>query len=116
MYTFDYARFGRMCREHRAERPLRDASLELGLSSATLLRIERGELFDLEAMLRICSWMDEPPGRFIEGPGQGLHGAPGLTSRAMLLTLLDQDEGLPEGLREAFGTLLRDTFKQYPTP
>lgn len=48
---------GRLVQEKRGERGIRAAAKEIGISHATLSRIERGHLPDLENYQKICTWL-----------------------------------------------------------
>lgn len=50
---------GRMLRLYRAntEQSVRDLGPEIGISIATLSRIERGGECDLDTFLKLCMWM-----------------------------------------------------------
>ena len=44
---------------------IRQAAEEIGISAATLSRVERGNLPDLETFKRICSWVEVDPGEVL---------------------------------------------------
>jgi transcriptional regulator with XRE-family HTH domain len=48
---------GRLVREKRGERGIRAAATEIGISHATLSRVERGFLPDLENFQKIQKWL-----------------------------------------------------------
>jgi transcriptional regulator with XRE-family HTH domain len=48
---------GRLLQEKRGSRGIREAAREIGISHATLSRVERGHLPDLENYQKICKWM-----------------------------------------------------------
>jgi transcriptional regulator with XRE-family HTH domain len=48
---------GRQLREKRGELGIRAAAKEIGISHATLSRVERGHLPDLENYQKICRWL-----------------------------------------------------------
>jgi len=48
---------GRRVREKRGRLGIRAAAAEIGLSHATLSRVERGFLPDLENYKKICAWL-----------------------------------------------------------
>jgi transcriptional regulator with XRE-family HTH domain len=48
---------GRLLQERRGDRGIREVAREIGISHATLSRIERGYLPDLENYQKICKWM-----------------------------------------------------------
>src|SRR3984893_14642841 len=51
------ANLGRQVREKRGDQGIRAAAKEIGLSHATLSRVERGFLPDLENYKKICKWL-----------------------------------------------------------
>jgi transcriptional regulator with XRE-family HTH domain len=53
---------GRRLVEKRGEKGVRETAKEIGISSATLSRVERGHLPDLETFKKICKWLGVDPG------------------------------------------------------
>jgi transcriptional regulator with XRE-family HTH domain len=74
---------GPLMRERRGERGLREFAEKLGVSAATLSRIERGRLPDLETFSKICGvlrldpaellGMARPPGEARSGGSVAVH-------------------------------------------
>jgi transcriptional regulator with XRE-family HTH domain len=56
---------GRKLQERRAGRGIREVAGEIGVSAATLSRVERGYLPDLETFTRICRWLQVDPGEVL---------------------------------------------------
>ena len=48
-------------KQKRGGRGIRQAAEEIGISPATLSRVERGNLPDLETFKRICKWVEIDP-------------------------------------------------------
>jgi transcriptional regulator with XRE-family HTH domain len=48
---------GRLLQEKRGDRGIREVAREIGISHATLSRVERGHLPDLENYQKICRWI-----------------------------------------------------------
>lgn len=48
---------GGLVKEKRRGRPIREVAREIGISHATLIRIEKGHLPDLENYQKICRWI-----------------------------------------------------------
>ena len=48
---------GRLLQQKRGGRGIREVAREIGISHATLLRVERGHLPDLENYQKICKWI-----------------------------------------------------------
>lgn len=51
--------------ERRAGKGIREAAKEVGVSPATLSRIENGHVPDLETYRKICLWLEEDPALFL---------------------------------------------------
>jgi transcriptional regulator with XRE-family HTH domain len=62
-------RFSKLLSEKRAEKGVREFARELGISPATLSRIERGKLPDLDTFERICSALKIDPAEMLEVEG-----------------------------------------------
>src|SRR5258707_7247337 len=56
---------GKLVRDKRGERRLRDAAKEIGISAATLMRIEAGRVPDLETFGKVCRWLEIDSGDFL---------------------------------------------------
>ena len=61
------AKLGPLTRERRGDRGLREAAKEIGVSPATLSRIENGQVPDLETFQAVCKWLAVDPGIFLGG-------------------------------------------------
>ena len=48
-------------RDARGAKGIRAAAVEIGVSTATLSRIENGHLPDLETFRRVCEWLGADP-------------------------------------------------------
>src|SRR5436189_4069486 len=53
---------GRRLVAKRGEKGVREIAREIGISPATLSRVERGHLPDLETFKKICKWLGVDPG------------------------------------------------------
>lgn len=56
---------GRMLMEKRGSRGIRETAKEIRISPATLSRVERGYLPDLETFGKICKWLNVDPGEVL---------------------------------------------------
>jgi len=59
-----------MLRKQRGNRGIREVATEIGLSSATLSRVERGNLPDLETFAKACRWLRVDPAEILGIPTQ----------------------------------------------
>src|SRR5882724_9372944 len=65
---------GRKLLDKRGNRGIRDVAQEIGISPATLSRVERGYLSDLETFGKICRWLNVDPGEVL-GVGSSVAGS-----------------------------------------
>ena len=56
---------GPLLKEERGKRGIREVAKEIGISSATLSRVERGKLPDLDTFTKICNWLSIDPGEVL---------------------------------------------------
>jgi transcriptional regulator with XRE-family HTH domain len=56
---------GALVREKRGAKKLREAATEIGVSAATLLRVEGGKTPDVATFGKICKWLQLDPGSFL---------------------------------------------------
>src|SRR2546425_722223 len=61
-------RIGALLKERRGERGIREVAKEITISSATLSRIERGKVPDLDTFTKICRWLKIDPGDVLGRP------------------------------------------------
>lgn len=56
---------GPLVRERRGIRGIREVAAEIGISYATLSRIENGKMPDLERFSKICKWLELDPSEIL---------------------------------------------------
>lgn len=56
---------GRLIAKKRGSRGIRSAAEEAGVSSATLSRVENGNVPDLATFAKICRWLEVDPSNFL---------------------------------------------------
>lgn len=56
---------GAIVREKRGTRKLRETAHEMGISPATLLRVESGRIPDVETFGKLCVWLKIDPSEFL---------------------------------------------------
>jgi transcriptional regulator with XRE-family HTH domain len=59
-------RLGNLLRERRGGRGVRDVATEIGVSPATLSRVEGGKLPDLLTFRKLCAWLRVDPAEILE--------------------------------------------------
>jgi len=78
---------GALVREQRGAQGVRDAAREIGVSAATLSRIENGKQPDLATFEKLCRWLRISPSEFLDvgdAPGQPAQPRPIATATAHL--------------------------------
>lgn len=69
-------RLGALLRERRGGRGIREVSKEIGISPATLTRVEGGRLPDLATFQRMCAWLKINPNELLDVPFDATEGPP----------------------------------------
>lgn len=59
---------GPLVKTKRGEKKLRETAKEIGLSPATLMRVENGRTPDVGTFGKICNWLEIDPKEFLGGP------------------------------------------------
>jgi transcriptional regulator with XRE-family HTH domain len=59
------SRLAPLVQKRRGERGLREAAAEIGISPATLSRVERGKLPDIETFSKLCTWLKVDPSEIL---------------------------------------------------
>lgn len=65
MSTLTMQTLGRRLAEKRGARGVRETAKEIGISHATLSRVERGYLPDLDTFKKVCTWLEVDPGEVL---------------------------------------------------
>ena len=58
------SKLGTMVRKKRGEAKLRDTAETIGISAATLMRVENGRIPDVATFGKLCNWLGENPADF----------------------------------------------------
>ncbi len=74
---------GPLVREKRGVKGIREVAAEIGISYATLSRVENGKVPDLKTFSKICIWLELDPGEILgcrnkTKPNQSKEGATAL--------------------------------------
>jgi transcriptional regulator with XRE-family HTH domain len=54
-----------MVRKRRGDKKLRETAADIGISPATLMRIEGGRIPDVATFGKLCQWLEVDPGSFL---------------------------------------------------
>jgi transcriptional regulator with XRE-family HTH domain len=90
---------GRKLIEARGNRGIREVAKEIGVSPATLSRVERGHLPDLETFAKICKWLKIDP-------GQVLGVTPAAASRPAIAVHFRKDQALDPRTAQALANMI----------
>lgn len=75
---------GSHLKSQRGNRGLREIAAEIGISAATLSRVEAGKQPDLDSFRKICEWLGEDPGKFLGYKGKSDSASSGNETQTML--------------------------------
>jgi transcriptional regulator with XRE-family HTH domain len=87
-------RLGAMLRDRRGGRGIRQVAQEIGISPATLTRVEGGRLPDIATFQKMCSWLKVNPAEILDIPTDN---NPTSTEALVAAVHLRADQTLPEG-------------------
>jgi transcriptional regulator with XRE-family HTH domain len=65
MERLNMAELAERIRQRRAGKGIREAAKEIGVSPATLSRVENEKIPDLETFGRICEWLGDDPSTYL---------------------------------------------------
>lgn len=88
-------------REKGADQGVRAVAKEIGISPATLSRVQRGYLPDLETFRKICDWLKLDPSEVLGLPTQG-----GTQKRAKAMIHFKKDKTIKPETATALGKLI----------
>jgi transcriptional regulator with XRE-family HTH domain len=86
-------RLGAILRDRRGVRGLRQIAQEIGISAATLTRIEGGRLPDIGTFQKICSWLKINPAEILD---ISIPNSPDLADTLIAAVHLRADQALAE--------------------
>ena len=104
---------GTLLRERRGGRGVRDTAREIGISPATLSRIENGKQPDLATFEKLCLWLEMSPLEFLNTSG-----VDGVTSEpqdpVMATAHLRARRQITPELAQALGEMIIRSQYMYP--
>lgn len=98
-------RLGALLRERRGGRGIREVAQEIGVSAATLTRIEAGRLPDLLTFRKICTWLKIDPGQILGIPAQQAS-EPSVEVTSEAAVHLRADQALPQAAASDLAQLI----------
>ena len=96
---------GALLRERRGALGVRQAAREIGVSAATLSRIENGKQPDLDTFAKLCRWLEVSPSAFLDVEGTGAVG-PSPESRTVATAHLRANRQISPELSQALGEMI----------
>jgi len=96
-------RLGAMLRDRRGGSGIRQVAQEIGISPATLTRVEGGRLPDIATFQKICSWLKVNPAEILDIP---IDNNPTSTDALVAAVHLRADQTLPEGAASDLAQLI----------
>jgi len=100
--------FCRMILQKRGRRGVRAAAREIGISFATLSRIERGRGPRVDTLKKICRWLQIDPGRYL-GEADAVPAA----AAAQVQLVVRKGEALAPEATQALGRLIAVAHRQF---
>ena len=105
MTTALFRQMGALLRKRRERRGLRDTAKEIGVSPATLSRIENGKQPDLLTFEKLCRWLEISPLAFLDMGDAAEPGAAG-SDADPASAHLRAERHLTPALAQALGELI----------
>jgi transcriptional regulator with XRE-family HTH domain len=106
-------RLGALLRERRGGRGIREIAQEIGVSPATLTRIEGGRLPDLLTFRKICDWLRINPGEILGIPTSRPSDTPVVGDTASEAAVhLRADQALPQAAASDLAQLIVFAHKE----
>lgn len=112
--TLNTREFAALVRSKRGALGLRAAAKEIGISPATLQRVEQEKVPDLDTFARICSWLGVPPSRFL-GEKNARENEPAIPKDMetpdIIAAYLRADRALSKPTAEALAEMIRLAYQ-----
>jgi transcriptional regulator with XRE-family HTH domain len=100
--------FGQMLQKKRGSMGIRAAAGEIGISAATLSRIENGRIPDLGTLKKVCAWMEIDPARYL-----GLKTGPEGHSTVGVQVVFKKNRTVTPKTSQALGKLILAAHRQF---
>ena len=107
-----FSALARQVREKRGSVGVRATSKEIGISPATLSRVEAGRMPDLETFAKLCAWLDADPAEFLDLAAPAHAGE----DAANLAVHCKTDRELPTRTAEALARMVEHAVRHYWVP
>ncbi len=98
---------GQILQRKRGSMGVRAAAGEIGISPATLSRIENGRVPDLDTLKKVCTWLGVDPGEYL-----GVSAEP-QTETASVQVVFKKDRAVTPKTSQALGKLIMAAYRQF---
>lgn len=98
---------GNLLQQKRGSMGIRAAAGEIGISPATLSRIENGRVPDLETLRKVCSWLGVDAAEYLGGSETRQTGVSGLQ------VVFKKDRAVSQNTSKALGKLIIAAYRQF---
>jgi transcriptional regulator with XRE-family HTH domain len=98
---------GNLLQQKRGSKGIRAAAGEIGVSPATLSRIENGRVPDLDTLRKVCGWLGVDPAEYLGGSEARQMGVSGLQ------VVFKKDRAVSPNTSKALGKLIIAAYRQF---
>ncbi len=99
---------GSLLQQKRGSMGIRAAAGEIGISPATLSRIENGSLPDLDTLQKACRWLGVDPASYFGEPSR-----PAEAGDTALQVVFKKDRAISQRTSRALGKLIIAAYQQF---
>jgi transcriptional regulator with XRE-family HTH domain len=98
---------GNLLQQKRGSMGIRAAAGEIGISPATLSRIEHGRVPDLDTLRKVCRWLGVEPAEYLGGSETRPAAVSGLQ------VVFKKDRAVTQNTSKALGKLIIAAYRQF---
>ena len=98
---------GNLLQQKRGSMGIRAAAGEIGISPATLSRIENGRVPDLDTLRKVCTWLGADPAEYLGGSETRQTAVSGLQ------VVFKKDRAVTQNTSKALGKLIIAAYRQF---
>ena len=99
---------GQMLQRKRGSMGVRAAAGEIGISPATLSRIENGRVPDLDTLKKVCAWLGVDPAAYLGASAQRR-----TTDAPSVQVVFKKDRAVTPKTSQALGKLILAAYQQF---
>jgi transcriptional regulator with XRE-family HTH domain len=99
---------GQMLQKKRGSMGVRAAAGEIGISPATLSRMENGRVPDLDTLKKVCAWLGVDPATYL-----GTSAEPRAASSGSVQVVFKKDRAVTPKTSQALAKLIQAAYQQF---